>query len=311
MPGIGIITNPHSKSNKRHPRRSNLLSYIVGKKGCQEVTNSLEDLGQVARQFQEQDIDILAINGGDGTISHTISAFIKCYGPSKPLPKILLLGGGTMNVLASNLGIKGTPEHILTRIVEAVSMDTPLNTVEMSTISIDNQHGFLYADGTSVNLLEEFYKKKAGVVRGAMLGIKLSFSSLIRGSFFKRMIRPRNIEFHPFPYSPIRHATIGTYASTLARMPLGLPMFGKKVLKGQKFRAISISMPPHKLVFRFLRVSLYSKQGYFKGKYNFDAKRLRIQGEESFNYTLDGEVFTSKENQVTISSGKTLEFIVL
>jgi diacylglycerol kinase (ATP) len=310
MPGIGIITNPHSKSNKRNPGRSKLLSYIVGRKGFQEITNTPDDLIKVAKHFLEQDIDIMAINGGDGTISHAISAFISCYGDSKPLPKILLLGGGTMNVVSRNLGIRGASEYILTRIVEAVSLRTNLKTIPLRTIKIDGRHGFLYADGTNAYLLEEFYKKKSGFIRGAWLGIKLSLSSLFKGAFFKRIIRERQIKFHPLPYVPIHHLSIGTYASTLAKMPLGLPMFGNSLKTGETFRAISISMPPHKLVYRFLLMAFYGKQGHFLGKHNFDASELRIVGDEPFRYTLDGELFTSLDNQVNIRLGQVLEFII-
>ena len=97
MSGIGIITNPHSKQNKRNPSRSQLLSYILGKQGQMEVTQSLDDLAQVAEKFKKNEIEILAINGGDGTISQTLTAFHKVYGDTK-LPKIAILPGGTMNV---------------------------------------------------------------------------------------------------------------------------------------------------------------------------------------------------------------------
>src|SRR5438128_2499711 len=102
MSGIGIITNPHAKLNKRNPSRTALLGYILGQQGQLEVTNSLEDLSRVACEFRDQRIGILAINGGDGTISRTLTAFIHEY-DGLPLPKVVLLRGGTINVLAKNL----------------------------------------------------------------------------------------------------------------------------------------------------------------------------------------------------------------
>src|SRR4051812_22856783 len=119
MSGIGIITNPHSKLNKRNPARMSLLGYILGAKGQLEVTNTLEDLGRVARDFKEKGVTILAINGGDGTICRTLTAFIKEYGETgTPLPQVALLRGGTINVLANNLRIKGSPEQVLYRLVD-------------------------------------------------------------------------------------------------------------------------------------------------------------------------------------------------
>ena len=69
-------------------------------------------------------------------------------------------------------------------------------------------------------------------------------------------------------------------------------------------------MAPHKLVYRYLPMSLYGKPGTFLGKHNFDANQLDIVGEEPFRYTLDGELFTSVNNQVNIASGQRLEFVV-
>ena len=133
MSGIGIITNPHSKLNKRNPARSALLGYILGEKGTLEVTNSLEDIGRVAREFKERRIGLLAINGGDGTICRTLTAFIKEYGTA-PMPKVALLRGGTINVLANNLGIRGSPEQILYRLVEAHSTGGELTSRALRSI---------------------------------------------------------------------------------------------------------------------------------------------------------------------------------
>ena len=33
MPGIGVITNPYSRQNKRNPRLAQRLGYILGEKG--------------------------------------------------------------------------------------------------------------------------------------------------------------------------------------------------------------------------------------------------------------------------------------
>ena len=59
-------------------------------------------LKRVAADFRQSKIEILAINGGDGTISKTLTAFINEYG-DEPLPKIAILKGGTINVVERTL----------------------------------------------------------------------------------------------------------------------------------------------------------------------------------------------------------------
>jgi diacylglycerol kinase family enzyme len=310
MSGIGIITNPHSKSNKRNPERSKLLSYIVGQEGFQEITNSPEDLKKVAQSFFNQKISILAVNGGDGTLSHTISAFIECYQGKACLPKILVLGGGTMNVVAQNLGIHGTPEYILGKVVEDLGTGQNLNTKRLATIQVEGRYGFLYADGTSATILEEFYRRKKGFLQAIWLGAYLISSSIIRGRFFRKMIKARQIKFHPKPFMPLHHQSLGAYATTLAKLPLGLPMFGKSIRNKDIFRAVTVGIEPEYLVYRFIQICLFHKPGYRYGKHNFDAEELEIVAESPFRYTLDGEVFTTPTNSITIRSGKLLEFII-
>src|SRR5437762_2543265 len=106
VPGIGVITNPRSRMNKRDPSRMRKLGYLIGDRGSAAATRSLDDLYRVAEEFKSADIDVLGINGGDGTIHHTLTAFVRTWG-DKPLPLIAILRGGTMNTIANSYGIKG------------------------------------------------------------------------------------------------------------------------------------------------------------------------------------------------------------
>ena len=160
MAGIGIITNPHSKLNKRNLYRQQLLSYIAGETGILETTNNLEELENVAREFCQKNITVLAINGGDGTISRTITAFLHAYKENnKALPAIVLLRGGTINMLAKNLRVTGNPEEILYRLIESHSSGQTHKSRTINTLQIGDNYGFLFASGTSSRFLKEFYNR--------------------------------------------------------------------------------------------------------------------------------------------------------
>ena len=117
MAGIGIITNPHAKSNKQDPFKQETMSYLLGKQGDFRITKSLDELKTVAKEFLENNISVLAINGGDGTIMRTLTIFKEIY-KDHPLPLVAVLPGGTANVLAQNLKIKDSPELCLMKLVE-------------------------------------------------------------------------------------------------------------------------------------------------------------------------------------------------
>ncbi len=94
MPGIGLITNPRSRLNRRDPSRIQRLGYLIGAHGQAEATRSLDDLHRACEDFHRERIDILGISGGDGTLHHTLTAMIRAYG-TEPLPPIAILRGGT------------------------------------------------------------------------------------------------------------------------------------------------------------------------------------------------------------------------
>lgn len=93
MPGIGVVLNPYSRSNRKNPWRAEELGFIVGDKGSCHATHSIEDVEILAGQFKERQIEVLGLSGGDGTYQKTLTTFVKVYGAA-PLPKIALLGGG-------------------------------------------------------------------------------------------------------------------------------------------------------------------------------------------------------------------------
>ena len=56
---------------------------------------------------------IIAVHGGDGTLHRTITALGRAFGDD-PIPPIAILCGGTMNVVATSLGIRERPTAFLT-----------------------------------------------------------------------------------------------------------------------------------------------------------------------------------------------------
>ena len=71
MPKVGIIANPHSKLNKRRPKRLEVMKKIVGSHGDFIVTQSLSELDEKIKFMSSANYATIAICGGDGTISQT------------------------------------------------------------------------------------------------------------------------------------------------------------------------------------------------------------------------------------------------
>jgi diacylglycerol kinase family enzyme len=189
MPGIGVITNPRSRMNQRDPSSMRRLGYLIGSRGAAEATRSLDDLYRVAEEFKSADIDILGINGGDGTIHHTITAFVKTYG-DKPLPMIAILRGGTMNTIANSYGIKGSPSNLLFELVDRYHNSDPFDVLEKEILAVGDKYGFIFGTGIIYNFLEAYYGTgRPSPTMAAKLLFRIIGSAIIGGKLARSITR--------------------------------------------------------------------------------------------------------------------------
>jgi hypothetical protein len=312
MGGIGIITNPNSKLNKKMPARGRLLGYIVGQFGNLEITNSVDDIGRVAALFKQQAIETLAINGGDGTISRTLTAFIRAYG-NEPLPQILILRGGTINMLADNLGIRGTPEEILVRMLESQSGVRTRRTKTLATLSVGGQYGFLFGNGLVARFLADFYRKKTGPIGSLLLVLKIYLNWIVSYRNYSKMIFSESyrVVFDGQASSAV-HISLAMMASTVERMPLKVRMF-PEVAKGlSRFQFFSLEMSPRSLPWRLPLAILSNRPGRWFGKVTRMAAQMVVSAESGKqSYTLDGELFEAPGGRLAVDMGPVVQFVVV
>ena len=312
MAGIGIITNPNSKLNIKKPTRGLLLGYIVGQFGNLEITNSVDDLGRVAQLFKQQSIEILAINGGDGTISRTLTAFIRAYG-AKDLPKVLVLRGGTINMLADNLGIRGTPEEILVRMLECQSGLRPKEIRSLATLSVGGQAGFLFGNGLIARYLEEFYRQKSGPAGAIMLILKIYFKWIFTPAKYRALVREESYRVaFDGQDSPTASKSLAMMISTVEKAPLGFRVFPEASSDLGRFQYFSLEMSPSSLPWRLVFAFLRNRSGRFFGKVSRTASTAVIAAESGRQfYTLDGELFTAPAGRLAVGVGPVVQFVVV
>jgi diacylglycerol kinase (ATP) len=310
LAGIGVISNPHSKLNRKNPNRHHYLTYIAGSEGHVAVTNSLEELEQVASMYKALGVKVIAINGGDGTIAHTITAIIHAW-KDQPLPRIVLLRGGTINVVAQNLGIQGTPEEILFRLIEGYSKGTLDKIHRLHTIKIANNYGFLFANGVCANFLEEFYKNKTGRLGSIALILKIFFSRFFNRDFYFKIATSNTTSLwrDGLEISGERRA-ISTLAATIKQMPLGPKLFPKAGSLGEEIQCVSYVCRPDEIIFKVTKDILFTPNRPSDVKISTSTRLVTIITHPPSGYTLDGELYPPCES-VTITLGPEIEFILV
>ena len=116
MGGIGIVSNPLSRRNRRHPELARRLREVLGDDGEVVEASTPEELERAVERLRAAGVDVLGLAGGDGTGQVVLTACARAA-PGAPLPRLLLLRAGTMNTVAHGHGIRGRPEHILREVL--------------------------------------------------------------------------------------------------------------------------------------------------------------------------------------------------
>jgi diacylglycerol kinase (ATP) len=96
MTRIGVVRNPKSHGNRVHPPGPPPEGVrLVEPFGREALRSALED-------FAREGLDLLVIDGGDGTVRDVISLLPHTFG--EDLPLLAVLPSGKTNVLAIDLG---------------------------------------------------------------------------------------------------------------------------------------------------------------------------------------------------------------
>jgi diacylglycerol kinase family enzyme len=313
MPGIGIISNPHSRRNRRHPEQMRRLAYILGQDDTYELTNRIDDISDAARQFRDNDIDILALNGGDGTNHVTLTKFIEVWAGA-PLPKVALLRGGTMNTVSNAVGVKGTPARLLANLVEKYYTNQPFETTERDLLKITDQtgtrYGFIFGNGMVANFLEMYYAtgKPSPIMAARLLGkavATLPFDSEINRQLF-RPFRAR-IELDDDIWEERDYTSV--LSSTVNQIGLGFRPFVRSEERPGSFHMLGLTGGAVETALQLprIRLGLPVSEQTFRSTVSSKAEFI---SQEAIGYTIDGDMHTAESGRLTLETGPRVEIII-
>ncbi|MDO8493814.1 MAG: diacylglycerol kinase family protein [Deltaproteobacteria bacterium] len=308
MPGIGVILNPHSRLNVKDPDRIDRLGFIVGDRGSCHATKSLEDVRKLALEFKSRGVEVIGISGGDGTYQRTLTTLIQAYGES-PLPKIALLGGGTMNNIVKCLKIKGTPETVLSRLIYRYHQGSPFKETRLKMMKVNDIYGFLFGNGLLYNFLCDYNKVEHSTpwTAARLLAVAACHALLNdrRAQKIAQRVEARLLvdgREHPFK----NFVTI--FGGTVETLGLGFNVLYRARSTEDKFQLSGFSLPPRQIIFSFPLLFLGRKVPS-ENWIDELASRVTIETEEPQGFMLDGEVY-EPVRKIELSIGKILDVIV-
>jgi diacylglycerol kinase family enzyme len=197
MAGIGIVSNPRSWRNRRHPETADRLRRILGDAGELRQAETPEALGEALAAFRRAGIDALAVNGGDGTLHRVVTALEASWGA--PWPGLFPLRGGAMNTVATAHRLTGHPEWALGRFLQLRRTGSPATAVERDLLRVEAEGltpglGFLFGTGLAVSFLEAWYATGHPTAATALLLLlRAAGSAALGGRLARRLTRPDSL----------------------------------------------------------------------------------------------------------------------
>jgi hypothetical protein len=178
---VGVVVNPRARAVRA--AGPSLVASVAEAAGAGLVceTGDLGALrGALVRLVAGEGVNVLAVLGGDGTVHAAVNGLLALTGaasgaPPPPLPRILVLRGGTLNIVGRTLGTAGPPARTLARFCGAYrgaplarvpARPLPLLRVESAAFGL--RHGFVFGSEMvrhALELYDEFGGGHGGLSR--------------------------------------------------------------------------------------------------------------------------------------------------
>ncbi len=309
MSGIGVILNPHSRSNRKNPHRVKHMGFIVGDKGSCHLTETIDQVRELAVEFKERGVEILGISGGDGTNHKTLTTFLEVYGDT-PLPKIALLRGGTMNNLAGQLGIRGAPEKVLSNLIVKYHENEPFRETQFNMIRVNGVYGFIFGMGVVSRFIHVYENVEGGPTpqRGAWVLFHAAVSTLINGRFARHLCERFNARLTlDGKVQPFKNYNM-IFAGTMETLGLHFNPLYRATSEIGKFQSVDISATPRQLLTTFPR-AFFARPANSEHYIDEMCSEMLLEFDEPMTYTVDGDAHPA-ESRIEIATGPLLTFVI-
>ncbi len=294
MSGIGVIHNPYARENNRHPDIGIDLKRILSDHGIFRQTQSIEELDEAAKDFMDNEIEIVAINGGDGTLHRVLSSFVNVYAKN-PLPKFLFLRGGTMNTVCNSIKIKGKVNAKFNRAIEKYIKKEPVREIKQPLIKANDKYGFMTGAGVVAKFLDAYYSGQTGAVAAAKMVSRLIFSSIFQTAYAREMFSTSQFRVKVNGKDLNSDAYMFVLGCTIKELGLGFTPTPRAYEKPNHFHFIAASMGPFELVPKVPALWLGKKITHPNMQYNAIAKEVVISSEEKLKWMMDGDIYETMD----------------
>lgn len=301
---VGVISNPRSHRNKlQHGAQLGDLTDIL-----HAAPRTPEALDRSLAEFAAEGVDLLAVDGGDGTVRDVITAAQRHF--HGRFPRLAVVPSGKTNALALDLG---TPKHAtLPELIAAARANqfqprVPIEVFREDAPDAVPLRGFLLGAGGFVRATGLAQRTHGwGAFNDLAVGLSLVWA--VTQTFFAgadnpwRQGEPMRIDTADGQVIDGRQYLL--FASTLERLPLGVRPLGPP---RAGLKMLTVDAPPARMIRNVPRLLAGEMSARMErdGYRHSEPAILRLTMDGGF--ILDGELYEG--GALTIRRGAPLHFI--
>jgi diacylglycerol kinase family enzyme len=310
---IGVLTNLRAGNSEV----TKMLALLAQKPGVAHVeTDTSRVLPEALAELLQHELDVLVVNGGDGTLQYTLSELLES-GDLPRLPRIAPLRGGRTNMTAKDMGAQRNPLKGLSDVIDAADagrlrelyVDRPVLKVGSSGRPV--QYGMFFGVGVIHRAISLVHRTFAPERQGAF------GATLVTGALAaKVLVRPTDGILTPDKVQVVLdgkdHHGGEFYlliASSLGKLFAGMNPYWGEGPGGVRFTAISSQVQHFARNFGGIvrgrpGTRVTPETGYLSQ--NAEQVELRMD----CGFTVDGEIFEPVPDEVvTLSADRRITFI--
>ncbi len=315
-PKIGILINPLSGGNL------NGLGAIRGlinenPQVIQRDVQTPEDVLEALVNFSHREVDLLAVNGGDGTVQAVLTNLFR-HRPFTRLPMLAVLQSGTTSMTARDVGFSGSRVKSLKKLFKwATAGDGQPQVTQRPVLQVQapghpTRYGMFFGAAAVYQGIQYFHRKVntkglKGEIGPGLTILRFLWAAVRQSSNFIPAV-PISVALDDHP--PQQLDSFVVLVSTLERLFLGFyPYWGNEC---GPLHYTALRARPRYLL-RALPSILRGRKGSYgtpeNGFYSHNVQKIKLNLDGGF--TLDGQLYTPETRQepTVVRYGGTASFL--
>ena len=315
-PKIGVLINPLSGGNLNGLGAiRSLINEYPRVSHCDVQTP--EDILEALEDFARREVDLLAVNGGDGTVQAVLTNLFH-HQPFKSLPVLAVLQSGTTSMTARDVGFSGSRVRSLKKLFNwATAGDGEPQVIQRPVLQVrapghPTRYGMFFGAAAIYQGIQYFHRKVntrglKGEIGPGLTILRFLWAAIRQNSSFMPAV-PILVAVDDHP--PQQLDTFVVLVSTLERLFLGIyPYWGDE---SGPLHYTALRARPRYLL-RALPSLLRGRKGSYgtpeNGFYSHNAHEIKLNLGSGF--TLDGQLYTpgTRQEPTVVRYGGTASFL--